>query len=242
MTVTTAFFTTVLFLFSCGSDRLDVDVSSITVPQVKILHYEKDFFAIDTNQMAASLAKLRVTYGSFSDGFINNIICRQSKDASDCDFAIRDFLIDKDMKDVNEECAKVIPADFSQIENEITDAYKHFQYYFPKRKLPRAVYTDMSGFSNNICTVEGAYGISLEFYLGENNIFYDALKDLWPAYRRRVSSKEYMTTNFVRAWMMNEFPYDPPSNSLINKMVYEGKILYLQKALLRTTADSIITG
>ena len=87
-----------------------------------------------------------------------------------------------------------------------------------------------------------SYGISLDYYLGENNIFYDALQDKWPAYRRRVSTKDYMTANFVKAWMMNEFPYNPEVNSLINKMVYEGKILYLQKALLRNTPDSIITG
>ena len=234
-------FLTILFP-SCGHDPLDVDVSAITVPKLKIMHYEKDFFAIDTNKMAASLSLLRKRYGDFSDGFINNIICRQQRDSFGCDLAIRDFLLDKDMNDVHEECVKLFPDDYSQMENEITDAYKHFRYHFQKRKLPVAVYTDMSGFSNNILNVNGAYGISLEFYLGENNIFYDALKDLWPAYRRRVSRKEYMTTNFVKAWMMNEFPYDPPANNLINKMVYEGKMLYLQKALLRNTPDSIITG
>jgi hypothetical protein len=232
-----------ILLISCKQDRLDVDVSAITVPQVKILHYEKDFFAIDTGRIAVSLASLRKRYGDFSDGFINNIICRQALDSFNRDLAIRDFLLDKDMRDVNEECQKLFPVEhFTQMENEITDAYKHFRYYFPKRKLPNAVYTDMAGFSNNILNISGSYGISLEFYLGQENIFYDALQDLWPAYRRRVSTKEYMTSNFIKAWMMNEFPYTPEPNTLINKMVYEGKILYLEKALLRNTPDSIIIG
>src|ERR1041385_311476 len=190
-----------IIFVSCHSNPLDVDVSSISVPQVKIVHYEKEFFGIDTTQMTNSLKKLHDKFGDFSDGFISNIICRQERDSLGCDYAIRDFLLDKDMRDVKEECDKIIPADYyPQLENEISDAYKHFQYYFPGRKLPKAVYTDMSGFQNNIVNVNGYYGISLEFYLGENNIFYDALKDLWPAYRRRVSTKEYITSNFVKAW------------------------------------------
>src|SRR6185436_16276652 len=192
-----------ILLTACTENRLDVDVSAITVPQVKIGHYEKDFFAIDTNKMTASLSHLKDRYGEFSAGFINNIICFQARDSFGCDLAIRDFLLDKDMRDVNEECGKLFDANhYSQMETEITDAFKHFKYYFPKRKLPTAIYTDMAGFSNNILNVNGAYGISLEFYLGEENIFYDALKDLWPGYRRRVSTKDYMTANFVKAWMM----------------------------------------
>src|SRR4051812_4578132 len=119
------FITALAILFiSCKQDRLNVDVSAISMPQVKIAHFEKDFFAIDTNKMALSLSNLSKRYGEFSDGFINNIICRQTRDSFSCDLAIRDFLLDKDMRDVNEECQKLFPVEhFTQMENEITDAY-----------------------------------------------------------------------------------------------------------------------
>jgi hypothetical protein len=233
------------FLFSsCKNDRLDVDVSAISVPQVKIMRFDQSFFNLDTTKMAKSLEHLHVEYGDFADGYINNIICREAPDSLGCDYALRDFLYNRaiGMRDVYEECNKIFPGQLTDLENELTGAYRHFTYHFPKRKLPHAVYTAMTGFNYNIFNVQGDYGISLEFYLGEKNTYYDALPDLWPGYRRRVSTKEYMAANFVKAWMMNEFPYDPPKNDLINKMVYEGKILYLQKALLRNTPDSIITG
>lgn len=233
------------FLFcACGSNPLDVDVSAISVPQVKVRRYDKAFFSLDTSQMARSIDHLHVQFGNFSDGYINNIICRNSPTDEDCNYAIRDFLYNRavGMREVYEECNKVFPGDFSALENQLTDAFKHFRYYFPKRPLPKSVNTTMTGFNYNIFNVEGDYGISLEFYLGKDNPYYDALPDLWPGYRRRVSSKEYIASNFVHAWLMNEFPYDPPKNDLINKMVYEGKLLYLQKAFLRNTPDSIITG
>ena len=141
-------------LSSCTHDRLDVDVSAITVPQLKILHYEKDFFAIDTSNLEGSLSKLKSKYGEFSDGFINNIIAPSARDSFAYFFQICSFILDKDMKDVNEECGKLFPSEhFSQMENEITDAFKHFKYYFPKRKLPIALHTVVSGFSNNIFNV-----------------------------------------------------------------------------------------
>ena len=51
-----------------------------------------------------------------------------------------------------------------------------------------------------------------------------------------------MAAGFVRSWMMNEFPYTSEKNDVINRIVYEGKIMYLQRALLRETHDTIITG
>ncbi|CAN5275456.1 gliding motility lipoprotein GldB [soil metagenome] len=235
----------ILIIFSsCKNDRLNVDVSAISVPQVKILRFEKSIFSIDTTQMAKSLENLQTKYGDFASGYINNIICYNAPDSISCDFALRDFLFNKAVgtQEIYSDCNKAFPDDFSDLENELTDAYKHFRYYFPNGKLPAAVYSTITRFNYNIFNVEGSYGISLEFYLGKDNLFYDALHDQWPAYRRRVSSKEYMATNFVKAWMMNEFPYNPKKNDLINKMVYEGKLLYLQKALLRNEPDSIITG
>lgn len=229
---------------SCTNDPLDVDVSGISVPPVKILRYEKDFFALDTNKMAESLDRLHQRFGDFNDGFVNHIVCSQAPDSLGCDYAIRDFVLNAGYRDVLKECNTLFPTDFSELENGITDAYKHFRYHFPKRELPKNVYTTMTGFNYGILQISNCYGIGLEYYLGENNFIYysESLRDKWPAYRRHVSTKEYMLENFVKAWMMNEFPYDPPKNDLINKMVYEGKLLYLEKALLRNTPDSIIMG
>ncbi|MDQ3108573.1 MAG: hypothetical protein M3R17_01645 [Bacteroidota bacterium] len=234
----------ILIFGSCKNDKLDVDVSAISVPQVKIMRFDKAFFALDTTQMARSLEQLHVEYGNFADGYINNIICSAAPDSIGCDYAIRDFIFNRavGMRDVYLECSKVFPDSLTALEDQLTDAYRHFRYYFPERKLPRVINATMTGFNYNVFNIEGDYGIGLEYYLGADNTYYDALPDRWPAYRRRVSSKEYMAAGFIKGWLMIEFPYQPARADLINKMIYEGKLLYLQKALLRNTPDSIITG
>ncbi|HEU4716210.1 MAG TPA: hypothetical protein VFU15_00165 [Bacteroidia bacterium] len=216
-------------------------MSSISVPPVKIMRYDEAFFSIDTNNIPASLDKLRKQFGPFSDGFVNNVVCSDAHDSISCDMAIRDFILSYDMRSAWKD-SKNILGDQSALEAQITDAYRHFRYHFPKRDLPKAVYIDFTGFNYNILNIEGVYGIGLEFYLGKDNVIYDGLSDHFPGYIRRNCTKEYAVANFVRGWMMNEFPYDPPKNDLINKMVWEGKMMYLMKALLRNTPDSIITG
>lgn len=235
-----AFLTLAILFSSCESDRLNVDVSSISVPRIKIGRYEKSFFAMDTADIAGGLKRLQEQYGGFSTGFVNNVVCRSGDDSLVRDMDIRGFLTDYSTRSVYDDCNKTFGDDFSWLEDEITNACKYFRYHFPNRPLPKAVVTDMTGFNYNILQIDGTYGIGLEHYLGESSIFYSQLQ--WPKYISRNCRKEYMTANFVRGWMMNEFAYEPPKNDLINRMVYEGKILYLQKALLRGTADSVITG
>jgi len=238
------FFTGFLFIYSCSNDPLDVDISAVNVAPVKILNYEKELFALDTNKLAPALALLHTHFGNFSDGFINHVVCSREPDSIGCDYAIRDFIFNAAYRDVLKECNLIFAGNLNFLEDELTDAFKHFRFYFPKRPLPKGVYTTMTGFNYGILHIDNYYGIGLEYFLGENNYYYfsESLREKWPEYRRRVSTKDYMAANFVRAWMMNEFPYDPPKNDLINKMIYEGKLMYLQKAFLRNAPDSIITG
>ncbi|MBI3512360.1 MAG: hypothetical protein HY064_16990 [Bacteroidetes bacterium] len=228
-------------IMSCGSDRLDVDVSAIKVPPVKIIRYEKEFFSLDTAHLQTGLAALHNKYGVFSDGFINNVIYRSGPDSVDHDKDLRFFLSDYAYRDLYKQTNELFKNGFSDLESQLTDAFAHFKYHFPKRKLPQGVYTDMSGVDYNVLYIEGGYiGIGLEYYLGPQNAAYEELE--WPAYKKIHCTKEYMLSNIVEGWMLCEFPYDPPKNDVLNKMVYEGKILYLEKALMRNSPDSIILG
>ena len=229
-----------VFLSACGSNRLDVNVSDVTVDPVKIKRFDKDFFGMDTNNLVASVARLRQDYGSFTDVFINNIVCFNSPDSVQCYAAIRDYISHHITRGAWESSCTTLGDDYTWLETEITDAYRHFHYYFPDKALPKDVYIVMAGFNYNYIQTEGVYAIGMEYFLGADNIYYDGLQ--WPMYKRRTLSREYMAPGFVRCWMMNEFPYNTDKNDVVNRIVYEGKILYLQKAMMPETQDSIITG
>lgn len=231
-----------LFIFSagCGSDPLDIDTSSVTVDPVKVHRLDKDFFSLDTSDLASGIAGIRSKHGIITDCFLNNVICFAAPDSVGCFYALGDFITDHAIRGAWEMADRKYEDGFAFLEEDLTTAYTYFSAHFPDRKLPKGVFIVFSGFNYNYISCEGYYAIGLDWFLGKDNLYYDGLS--WPMYQRRKMEPEYMAAGFVRSWMMNEFPYNSEKNDVINRIVYEGKIMYLQRALLRETEDSVITG
>lgn len=226
-------------LSACGSDRFDVDVSDIQVTPVKISRFDQAVFNMDTTKVAEARNQLGKTYGSFYEGFYERIICPGSFDQPICDQQIKSFIHDHDMRSAFNDCEKKFTA-FGPYEEQIEDAYRHFKHYFPKRALPKKIHAMMSGFNYNIMHIEGEYGIGLEMYLGADAMFYTQMQ--LPNYRKRKQTPAYLIPDFVKAWMMNEFPFVDEKGDLLTKMIYDGKLLYLQQAILPASADTIRFG
>lgn len=234
------FFIINVLLISCGSDPLDVDTSAVNIDPVKVQRLDQDFFQLDTSKLVQGISDIRKKYGIMTDCFLNNVICYAAPDSADCYYTLSTFLTDHSMKGAWEVCNEKFKDGFGFLEEDITTAYTYFKAHFPNRNLPKGVFVMMSGFNYNYISCEGYYAIGMDWFLGKDNIYYEGLS--WPMYQRRKMEPEYMAAGFVRSWMLNEFPYNSEKNDVINRIVYEGKIIYLEKALLRETSDTIITG
>lgn len=230
----------VILISSCGSDPLDVDVSDIKADPLKFQRIDQDLFALDTANLPEGMAAIRKKFGVITDCYLNNIICYAAPDSTDCYYTLAGFLTDHTMHGGWVACNEKFTGGFADQENEVSEAYKYFAYHFPERKLPKGVYIVFSGFNYNYFSCDGYYAIGMDWFLGKDNVFYEGLQ--WPMYQRRKLEPQYMASGFVRSWMMTEFPYNSEKNDVINRIIYEGKIMYLQKALLRNTPDSVITG
>lgn len=227
-------------IISCGHDRLDVDVSKVQINPVKIERFDEDFFKMDTARVIESLELLEKKYGSFTDVFVNNIVCQGMRDSLTRMNALKDFVKDPVNIAAFEEYQKLFSQGLEETEAQLNSAFRYFKYHFPKRRLPARIYALYTRFAYNFIHSEGEYGISLEFHLGPLSTFYERTE--WPRYKRSTLSKEYIVPKFVKSWMMNEFPFNPAKNDVLNNIVYEGKLLYLSKALLYGWNDTLITG
>ncbi|MCE2772252.1 MAG: hypothetical protein LW750_02245 [Bacteroidetes bacterium] len=231
----------VLIIFaSCETDRLDVDVSKIEVKPMKFERFDNDFFALDTAHLEKGLEQLRAKYGTFTDIFLNNVICPSTRDSLACMELLRSYLHVEVTRPVWKVANQLYSVGFEKQEQQWNDALRYYKYHFPKRALPKRVFVVITGFFYNYIQAESEYGISLDYHLGEKNTYYDGLQ--WPMYKRKKMVAEQIVPGLVKSWMNNEFPYNPPQNDVINGMIYEGKILYLQRALLRNVHDTIIHG
>jgi hypothetical protein len=224
------------FVFSsCNNNPLIIDVSDVSVPEIKVDRLEQDLFNMDTAHIIQDTENLQKKYGKFYAIFIRNILNNGGLGDSSYTYRIKQFITDKDMRNAYNDCNKAYPSvDF--LNKELTELYKHFRYYFPEKKLPKPI-TMMSGFNFSAVNIDSTLAIGIEMYLGSENIFYEMLA--LPHYKTHYMNKENIIPDAARAWMFTEFPYNMDKNDFLSEITYMGKIMYLTDALLPETPDSL---
>ncbi|MEO6903560.1 MAG: hypothetical protein ABI241_10755 [Bacteroidia bacterium] len=229
------FLSLMIALISCNNNVLNVDVSSINIPKVIIKRLDKDIFNMDTTAIPIETKRLQAKYGSFYSTFITGII--NNGDVRDSSYAVRikQFINNRDMKEVYTDCNKKY-ADVSDLETQFTDAFKHFIYYFPEKKLPQVI-SMISGFNYSIFPIDTTLAIGLDMYLGSRHDFYKMLG--YPRYKSEFMNRENILPDAISGWLINEFPYHTTKNDFLSELIYMGKILYLTDAVLPTVADTL---
>ncbi len=234
-----------LFLFllfcTCSHDRMEVDIETVSIPQIKFQRLEKDVFSITKDNLPQKTNEIKNKYGMFYERYLSSFINRGGTNDSLYEQSILSFVNDKDMKEAYDLAMKKYPDDeMKQISEKIMDGIKRFHYFFPKHPLPKYVTTCISGFNYSVADTDSTLGIGLDMYLGENAVFYQMLK--LPQYQTRMMNKDYIPTDVMRGWMINDFDGDTVINTLIHYTIFYGKIYYAVKALMPDVEDSVILG
>lgn len=228
----------VSILSSCGTkNRSEADISGIDL-DLKINRLDKEIFEIDPGNIEPEIAGLIRTYGGFFELYSTRII--NLGNPHDKNFAndLTGFITDYTMNKVHDKVLQVFP-NMNSIENDLTNAFRRYKYFFPKKKIP-ALYSFIGGFNQSVVVADSILGIGVDKYLGKNCVFYDRL-DI-AKYMQQNMNPENIPTDAVKAWMLTEFLYNDSIDNLVNNMIYQGKIQYLLKALFPNTSDTLTMG
>jgi hypothetical protein len=130
----------------------------------------------------------------------------------------------------------------SQTEAGITDAFRHYNYYFPSKKIP-GVFTCITGFNNSIITGDSVLAIGLDRYLGPENKFYPQLG----LYRYQIArmKPENILPDCMYAWASSEWNFKDmryPQDNVLADIIHEGKLLFFEKCMLPGVSDELIFG
>ena len=219
-----------IILFSCNSNRHDVDLSGVKIDDIKIKRYGKALFSIDQNNIKAELSELSDEYFFF--------IGKEFEDTLNL-VKIHDYITDSSMIEISLACnAKY--SDLNDIEKQLTSAFRHYKYYFPEKSIPE-VYTYLSGlyYEYPIQVVDGVMIIAIDMFLGLDFLPYWQIG--LPKYQIRRFEKEYIVNDCMNEIMLTEFN-NPPEKTFLDKMINEGKRLYFLEAIMPETPDSIKIG
>ncbi len=227
------FLYTIVLTTSCKRRAKDVDVSAIPV-EVKTLRFEEDLFSTQ----AENISSLQKKYKSFFDLFCYKLLQAGTPDTSLLKNRLRDFTIDSDVSEIYQASEKIFH-EFTTIDQQLTDAFRHYRYYFPQKAVPSVV-TFISGFNYAIVAADSALGIGLDMYLGSDSKYYPGLQ--FPQYKINRMRKEYIASDCMRGWAQSEWEQDESHNDFLTQMIYFGKILYFLDAMMPETHDTIKTG
>jgi gliding motility-associated lipoprotein GldB len=228
-----------LVLSACNKHK-KIDVSNIPV-DVKIERFDKDFDSLRVKPMDEQAGVLYKKYGVFYTDFIERLM--KAGSASDTAYftRLRAVFADKAYADLKHDVDAAYP-NLDKQTNELTDAFKHLKYYYPKKALPK-LYAYFSGFQAQTSIGNGYIGIGLDLFLGADSRFYPALVSAFPHYVSRRFTPDNITPRVVEGIAREEmFPEDENNKTLLAKMVYNGKIMYFMDQILPDVADSTKIG
>ncbi|MGY4539916.1 gliding motility-associated lipoprotein GldB [Mucilaginibacter sp. UYNi724] len=226
--------------FTACKRNKKIDVSNIPV-DVKIERFDKDFDLLRTKPLALQVTALQSKYGMFYQDFIERVLKIGSTADTNYYKNLRDVFAGKAYADLKHDVDAAYPNTDKQ-DAELTDAFRRVKYYYPQKKLPK-VYAYFSGFQAQTTIGDGYLGVGLDLFLGADSKFYPALVESFPHYLSRRFTPDNVTPRVVEITAREEmFPEDDRDQSLLSKMVYNGKILYFMDQTMPDLADSTKIG
>jgi hypothetical protein len=216
-------------------DRKPILDNKDSLQQIKvtIYRYEKDLFAIPLDSLKERLIKIHPTYKIFYS----------LEDLNDpANIAqLKSYLTDYTIKKMYEETMKQY-ADLSWLEKELADVFRRIKGQIPRWKVPH-VYTYVSGgdIEYPVKYAENNIIIALDMFLGKDFYVYKLLQI--PEYLRRRMTKDYIVPNVIREIaraLIEQKGFVP--HTFLDKMIFEGKLLYFNDITQPNLHDSIKIG
>ena len=221
-------------LFSCGNNPLDIDVSDVKV-DLKVKRFDQDLFKYANGISQKDVEELRINYGLFFQDFTESVINIGSDKTPTINYQLNAFISDSYIKEVKTDVDKIY-TDFSPYQAELEVAFKHYNYYFPKKEVP-VIITYISGFNYAIITDDSYLGIGLDMFLGSS---YDAYAQLGlPQYKTAFMSKKGLVAGAMLGWISTEFELHDKNADLLSEMIHQGKIMYLLDAVIPDAKNSV---
>ncbi len=127
----------------------------------------------------------------------------------------------------------IIHGDFKTTKTEIHGLFQHLKYYFKDFKSPRiiTVISDVD-FRNKVIVTDSITLIALDTYLGEDHFFYS---DIYQYIKQNMKPSQIVPDLAVQ--YAQQHIYQHRRKTLLDEMIYFGKILYFKDVMLPNISD-----
>jgi hypothetical protein len=241
MKKTIFFFLAGVYLLSCNNKSNTPDVSGNDV-QVNIERFDRDFFAIDSNNMSAGLRQLQSSYPGFYRDYMQSVL---GVSGSDTDRPTQQMV--RMMLGNYTSLYQAVSPKFSNtaaLEKDIRKGFQFVKYYFPDYRIPKLITFVGTLDAPGMALTQQYIAVGLHQYAGKDFPGYqlEEVQQLYPTYISRRFSPEFMPANCLKAVITDLFPDNSNGKPLVEQMIEKGKQWWLLDKFLPGVHDSLKTG
>lgn len=223
-------------LISCKHEKRHADLSGIDF-NIKIERFDSAFWSLDTTNIAEEFSLLKNKFPEITPIYTENIVRFGHPDSTITHQTYKFFKKDTSVQHLYTDALK-IHANMSDIEHDLTTAFRRARYFLPQFPTPK-IYCHVSGLNQSLIVTETFISLSIDNYLGENYPLYEQIGIY--KYQRPNMRREKIAPDYITAWLSSEFNSNIADN-LLTEIIHHGKILYTVSVLLPQTPEHIIMG
>lgn len=130
------------------------------------------------------------------------------------------------------EVIKVYP-DFKAVKKDFEGLFQHLKYYDKTFSVPRVVtLTNDVDYRNKTIVTDSLLLIALDNFLGEDHEFYQNI----PRYLAKNMQKDQIVSEVAEAYA-KKYAYQSNRKTLLDEMIYHGKLLYFKDVMIPFKSD-----
>lgn len=149
------------------------------------------------------------------------------------------FLTHPAYRELYENCQEKYP-DMNDIEQQFSDAFSRAALLLKDFKTPE-VYAFFSGFAEYIAADNERLYVSLEYFLGADFKNYQYVPGIYN-YMIPNLRKEKLVPDAVYAWVCSEYPIEKETPTLLDQMLYCGKMMYIMESIFPNVDEKVLMG
>jgi len=203
-------------LWSCDdTSKLEKEIANIPI-DIEIERFDQLFVKSNPE----NLQKLKNAYPfMFSARYSDSIWLKRMTDTLQQQMALE---IDKTFQSMD------------NTEDEIIQLYQHLNYYFPELKAPRIITVNSDvEYRTKVIVTDTIALVSLDTYLGEDHEYYGSIQK----YIRQNLNKNQIVPDLSNEYA-KRYTYQSKRKTLLDEMVYYGKLLYFKDMVIPFKSDS----
>ena len=224
-------------LISCKRNHLDVDISGISL-DLETQRFDRALFSIDQDSMDQAIDGFYARYGDFFDVFNVHILNIGPASQRYYPSYLSMFINDPLNREVFDYTNEVF-TDMSDINQTLENGIKRYLVHYPD-SVPPVIVGYVSRFNQGLFSVNNFIGVGLDQYLGEDCEFYDML-----GIADYIQSNKYpakIPSDVIYALATRLYPYNDSIDNVLNRMIYNGLLMYFVETLLPDMDESVVIG